>query len=357
MTQLILMDSIAQIQQTSSEQFPPEPTLSPSSPLQTQLNKPLSTEPPKPKSKLRKILLFVGVLLLLSSVCFGYLIYQSHKSKIDNQSKEKSSEETTTIGWKVNKCISDGFEISYPENMYVHNLFPGETSCPREYDFSSGSWPGPISLYPSNQKISEDKDKIIESENEVTINGINAKYLKASSTTENQKFLIYEYPGNGKYYRLTLKLYSYDSRQDVDFYKESQWDEFVNEYNKSQNPNENTQITQTDITNIFHKMAQTFVLTIPPSSTPLSPLENCLKTARKNFDDNEIKISKPSGTPGSYYYSGDDYDVIYLQYKKEVNLCYRASYKEQKATNKCLESNQNDTDKEYDCYTFHLQIM
>ena len=306
----------------------------------------------KHKSKLTKKFLIIGTLFLLTTIVFGYSVYRDSKDTINKEaSPEKTAvlPETVPAGWKVNECIYDGYKISHPADITPHNVFPGDKSCFSQYGYSGLE--EPISVHTYDQRISDDKNHSIKSEKDLTINGIDVRYLEIEmlKDEEAKKFLVYEYPGNGKYYRLLLNLDYHSPRQDLDFYRDTQWEQMVDEYNKAQVGSDDAQITQIDIEDIFHKMAQTFVLTTP-ESIPVSELEICLKTAQKNFDDNEMIISKPTGAPNTYFYTKEEYDIIYLQYKTEVNLCYR-THKE-KGMKDCFKLYPDNPSKEYDC-NFH----
>lgn len=293
--------------------------------------------------------LIAGVLFLLITIVLGYYLYKNFGDEI---SKETSSEKKTALpetvppGWKVNECTYEGYKISYPGDMTPHNIFPGDNSCVSQY----GYWglEEPIFISFSDEKISADEDNIINSEKKITINGIEARYLEMeiNRDLEMKQFRVYEYPGNGKYYRLFLNLDYHDPRQDLDFHKDTQWGQMVDELNKKQNPTNEVQYTAADIDDIFHKMAQTFQL-ITPKPIPVSDLEACLNAAQKNLKENEIKISKPTGNTNKHSYTKKEYDVIYFQYKIETNLCYR-KYKEE-GMKDCFQLYPDDPNKEYEC--------
>jgi hypothetical protein len=215
-----------------------------------------STQLKKSKPKFRIILIIFGlfVFLLLSYFLKEYLVQDAPMS-----------------GWKVNECIYEGYKISYPGDMTPHNIFPLETSCVSQY----GYWGGeePIFISYSDKKISADKDHIINNDKEITINGIKARYLEMeiNRDLEMQQFFVYEYPGNDKYYHLYLNLNYKDPRQDLDFYKDTEWGQMVDETVDKFGNKENKH-TAASIENIFHKMAQTFVLTTP-KPIPVSELE------------------------------------------------------------------------------------
>ena len=332
---------------------PPQPQIPLSSPSSDMIPPQINTQPSPDaqfkktgyKSKLTKIFLITGILSLLATTIFGYLIYHNSKKTV-NVEKEASLKKTTPTpksipaDWKVSKC-RDGYEISYPPEFTPHRSIFSKSLCPTQYGCSGDE--EPISMYTCDQKTSDNRSCRIKSEKELTINGINVRYLKTeliSGNGETKNFLTYEYSGNDRYYCLSLNLdyHPYDPRQDLDFYKDTEWDEMTDEYNKAQNNTNNTPIPQIDIKDIFHKMAQTFILTTP-EPIPASELETCLGDVIQNMDD--------------FLDNPDD-----IQYKIKENSCYR-KYKEEGMTD-CFKLYPNDPEKEWDCNNLHnakLTIM
>ena len=316
----------------------------------------------KPKRKFKIIFIIFGLFVFLVLGYFAanhFLKEYSTKQKSPEQlvsynGREEmgAKQESEISGWKINECIHEGYKISYPEDMTPHNIFPQDNSCASQYGYSMLE--EPIFIGSSNTKISADEDHIINSEKEITINGIKARYLemKINRDLEMKKFLVYEYPGNGKYYHLYLNLDYHNTLEDLDFYKDTQWDEMIDEINKSRDPTNFNQYTMDDIENIFHEMAQTFELTVP-KTIPVSDLEACLNTAQENQRDNEKKIRKPTGNPNEYSISREDSHAIYLQYITETNLCYR-KYKEE-GMEDCYQQYPNDADKEYECNFYNIE--
>lgn len=314
----------------------------------------------KPKRKFKIIFIIFGLFVFLSLSYFvigrflkEYLTQQkSVEQFVNNISKEEleTKQEYEISGWKVNECVYEGYKISYPGDMTPHNIFPRDNSCVSQY----GYWglEEPIFIGSSQESISADENHIINSDKEITINGIKARYLemKINRDLEMKKFLVYEFPGNDKYYHLYLNLDYHDPLQDLDFYKDTQWDEMIDEMVEEFGTNENKH-TAAEIENIFHKMAQTFELTVP-KTIPVSNSEACLNNARENLSDNEMKIRKPTGNPNEYTFNKEEYDVINFQFKTEVNLCYR-KYKEE-GMKDCFQLNPDDPDKEYECNFYNM---
>jgi hypothetical protein len=296
---------------------------------------------------------FLVVFLVFGALILLVLYYLNSIGKLD-LIKSRFGIGITPIDWKVNVCKEDGYKVSYPGNMDAHNAFAGENSCPRYYGYSDQLIDEAITLYPTSQQFSNNKEYIIKSKKDLVINGVNARYLEVNhiDLNENESWLVYEYSGNGKYYDLRLNLDYTDPMSESSFSKDTQWGQMVNEYNKTQNGGKNVSNPLAELTTIFHKMAQTFTLTTPVIQ-PVSKLETCLKTAQKNYDDNENRIRKPTGRPNEFTLDPKESTQIDLQYRQEANSCYRTDYLD-KGSNKCLEQYPNDTNKEYDCYIENL---
>ena len=333
--------------QPSASQVPPAPV-----PQQTnteQQSAIIKPEKSKTKSKLKFILLAIFCILFLGAgLIYAYQYFfvlskttiSSLPTPLPNSQKlitASPSPSTTQDEWRTYDCKHKGYKVSFPEKLKI-NRFDGDPECPENFE-------GGIYLLRTNTDfLVADDFQVLEKEN-VTINGIEAMFakvkLKNNEKTSNG-MLLYQYKRGDDYYYLKLDLDYEDPLEQLDFYKDTEWGKMNEEYNKQVN-NKQSPI---NIEDIFHKMAQTFVLTTP-EPTPVSELEVCLKTAQKNLDDNEIKISKPTGEQNTYSYTKEEFEIIYLQYQTEVNLCYRAH--KEKGMKDCFELYPDDPSEEYDC--------
>ncbi len=307
----------------------------------------------KPTHKFKFLITILSALIIMCVVVGFYMLLGTKMTSRTSVSQVRPNLKKVQIpvGWKTNECKYDGYKISYPPEMTPHIEFPGEGSCAYAYGYSSIE--SPIKVFHTNQSQIDGKTFQALSEKEVLIDGIKAKYMQIREVSTKTQYLVYEILGNNLYYYVRLELNYQNPMQEMDFYKDSNWGDMVNAYNKAIYGTPSATPTQEDMVNIFQQIAQTFVLTpLVPTPTPYDYLlRNCLDVANSNKRKAEDKTCKPTGKlDGSCTIENSDMTIILQQFYLEANKCYRSSYPDS-TTNDCLKNNLNDPKKEWDCYS------
>lgn len=202
---------------------------------------------------------FLFVITLTAIILLAYFIFETKDvGRIVTQMLNFSSERVKIpAGWKTNICKYDGYEISYPPEIIAHKIFPWLEGCLDVYGYSSIE--DPIKTYRTDKRQTDGIYFRSLNEKNVLINGKQAKYMQVEEISTKNQYLLYEIPRGKRYYYVRLELDYKSPTEELDFYKDTDWQKMTDAYYDAVSATSSVSPAQRDMVKIFHQMAQTFV--------------------------------------------------------------------------------------------------
>lgn len=170
-----------------------------------------------------------------------------------------TSELSNQLHWKNYVCKYDGYSLSVPDELGVSmfdGFMGGDGECPIEIDHR-------ISVYTAPDDLLKLPYYEIKEIKNVHINGLEGKYAKINYTDSDKTIkhlVVYQFKNNDYVY-LTLNLDYKDEYKQLDFNKDTNWDEMIDEYHKVQNKDQQ----QINIFNVLDQIASSlkFIPAVP----------------------------------------------------------------------------------------------